>query len=875
MIDREYIKLNTSILTGSNSDHLTKDEEGNIEASIELRLPDSLFSNDPAHKIDSVSLQTSKMRLSMENTPIAMFDVDTDLSKAGTIFSTSQLDVYPFSYLNNTEVKPDPLDDAAANAFPSYKNHKITFNFYLRTYYPEETVDRLIDTVECKSNTTGYGFPTSSIYYNLLVKAGLIDIQTHPMNLIPKINHGDVTIENDKIMIRNIGALTQLLQDAIENAITYACTSENLVISAYLLNIDPEVIENIPDDLTPEPDFNNSIELPDLETVACYWKYNKDEENSRQNCSLQAAVKPIVKINEQSLSISYDTIPFTDVIPIFWNTAYVNTFEEPEAITIDNLRNSVWHKPPPKRMYIYGTTVNEDPETYSFTIDKDTTCALMNLIANKSLRDTLSFLPWIKVDLDDITQFSDNPEVKPLLIPNLDANDNSFYILDGTTSEVSLSSCDPVQVGYTFSVEEGREFTHKTAAVSGTYTNPPTSISGASPSYEENIIFNTGSEPGYLICNIRTNNDHVSFPDIVPVEDRLSVTWDINEDKHLQHGSMQALEPEIRYNGIIPPLSDYYVATPPNPPPEVISTTTVTDQNITAGITYGATHEGEAVRLDTVITGSGSESTSVTWTFTDQDSDDHSYFRYVDSLQSYTFHYPQDPSQLGDTFTLYMPMDNSGNFLCEPNSGGRSQDSSNVYTYRYYFRLGGSYSQSGSGANTVFSYTSCYIYRESHEYGIRTNYERNDSIDYTRRTNISPYKGNIRLTFTWDNLPIVVLSPIASIVLTLDGVQVTQEYQPVNMTDRTGSSLTSTIPVIENFYSLASSLRDLHDELVVSREQFDDTATYSMQPTAGNQRNMKISAKYIAKDGSLHQIYIPPNGVFLIQLTFGLGIYSV
>ena len=874
MIEREYVKLNTSIQTGSNASTLKYDDQGNIEASIELRLPDSLFTNDPAHKIDSVQMQTSKMRLSMENTPIAMFDIDTNISKADTVFLTSQLDVYPFSFLNNIEVKPDPLDDTAANAFPDYKKHKITFNFYLRTYYPSQMTVELIETVECKSNTSGYGFPTSSIYYNLLVKSGVIDAQTHRMNLIPKINHSDLTVENDKIMIKTIGALTQLLQDALENAITYACTSEDLVISVCLLNIRPDLIENIPDDLTPKPDFNNKIELSDQGTVACYWQYFKDEQESSQNCSLQAAVKPIVKIDEQSLSISYDTIPFTNVIPIFWNTAYVNTFEEPEAITIDSLRNSVWHKPPPKRMYIYGTSVNEDPTTYSFTIDKDTTCAVMNLIANKSLRDTLSFLPWVKLDLDDVAQFSDNPAVRPLLLPNLDASDNSFYILDGTTSEVSMSSCEPMQVGYTFSVEEGKEFTHKTAFVQGTYTNPPTSISGASLSYQENIIFNTGSEPGFIICSIRTHNGNVDPAQVVPVEDRLDVNWAIHDDKHLQHGNVQALDPEVLYFGPKPPASESYVVTPPNPPPEVISTTIVTDQNMTPGITYGDTHEGEAVELDTVITTSGSVSKSVTWTFIDIDSDDRSYSSSVENLQRHDFHYYIDPQQAPVTFTLYMPMDTAGNFLCEPITVNRTQED-DVYIYNYYFRLGGAVSQSGSGADTVYSHTSCYIYRESYAYGIQTNYERDDSIDYTKRTNISPYKGNIRLTYTWNNLPIVVLSPIASIVLTLDGMQVTQEYQPVNLSQPGASSLTSSIPVIENFYSLAATLRDLHDELVVSKESFDDTATYTMSNTSGYQRSIRISAKYITKDGTLHQIYIPPNGVFCIQLTFGLGIYTL
>ena len=121
----------------------------------------------------------------------------------------------------------------------------------------------------------------------------------------------------------------------------------------------------------------------------------------------------------------------------------------------------------------------------------------------------------------------------------------------------------------------------------------------------------------------------------------------------------------------------------------------------------------------------------------------------------------------------------------------------------------------------------------------------------------------------------VIMSPIQSIVLTLEGVQVNQEYQPVNMKQPDGSSLTSTVPIIENYYSLAQTLRDLHDELVVVKEQFDTTATYTLSNTSGQERTLRISAKYITKSGMLEQIYIPPNGVFSLQLTFGISYYMV
>ena len=135
------------------------------------------------------------------------------------------------------------------------------------------------------------------------------------------------------------------------------------------------------------------------------------------------------------------------------------------------------------------------------------------------------------------------------------------------------------------------------------------------------------------------------------------------------------------------------------------------------------------------------------------------------------------------------------------------------------------------------------------------------------------YYGNIRLNFEWDNIPIVVISPIQSIVLTLQGMNVSQEIQPINIAQPGGSSLVSTIPVIENYYSLAQTLRDLHDELVVIKDSYDDQATYTLNTTSGQERALRIMAQYITKDGRLHQIYIPPNGVYSLQLTFAISYY--
>ena len=134
------------------------------------------------------------------------------------------------------------------------------------------------------------------------------------------------------------------------------------------------------------------------------------------------------------------------------------------------------------------------------------------------------------------------------------------------------------------------------------------------------------------------------------------------------------------------------------------------------------------------------------------------------------------------------------------------------------------------------------------------------------------YNGNVQLTYTWSDLPTVIMSPIQSFVLTLRGMQCTQEIYPVNISNR-NASLTSVIPIIENYNSTASTLRDLHDELVVARDDFSDAAVYKLSLNSGQERTITLAACYITKDGMLHQMYIPKNGVFTLQLTFGLSYY--
>ena len=399
MIDREYVKLNTSINTATNSNQLLQDEEGNLEACIELLLPDNLFDNNAAtRRIERVDMQTSKMRLSLENTPIAEVPLDTDLTSGTTLATTCQLDVYPYCLLDDSNIAPSV--GSSSLAFPHYKNHDVDLEIYAQT--TTTGTPTLLESFNLKVNTTGVDAPPrNSRFYDFFIGLQRYIRVNHVMNMCAQTNHEPFQTDGDKLLISHIGTLEQMLQDAIENAITYASTSSAALVKIYLVPIDSPDLST----MSPKPTTSLTIYLDEYGKDYCYWKY--EIAASSAHCFLKHACKPSVRINEQSISISYDTAAFDEIIPIFWNTPYVNTYDIPEQLTIDKLRSLTWHQPPPKRVYKYGAAVaSDDPHTFDFTYLENLKCSVMNLIANRALRDTFSYLPWIRVDMKSIPQFS-------------------------------------------------------------------------------------------------------------------------------------------------------------------------------------------------------------------------------------------------------------------------------------------------------------------------------------------------------------------------------------------------------------------------------------------------------------------------------------
>ena len=147
------------------------------------------------------------------------------------------------------------------------------------------------------------------------------------------------------------------------------------------------------------------------------------------------------------------------------------------------------------------------------------------------------------------------------------------------------------------------------------------------------------------------------------------------------------------------------------------------------------------------------------------------------------------------------------------------------------------------------------------------------SPSYAKQTIASTETGAykfLNVLYTWRNVPTILLSPVSSVVLLLDGIGVNPQILPINMKQKQGSSLTTSIPVIENYFPLVTSIRDLHDDLVIHRDAFANTALFSIPASSITERTLRFRAGYITKDGQLFDLFISPTGTFSIQLTLAL-----
>ena len=423
MSEREYIKYNTSIQVASNSGTLQKDDEGNLAAIVELRLPDNIFPAESGKKkVDSVQMLTTKMRISMENTPIAQFDVDegtmTKLEKLNkgsnaAFITTSQMDLYPYVIKGDNQILPVKSN----SAFPHYRTQILRID--VSVWMGENYIS--LDTLYVHPLSPTSFAENIGRYQEPFQKGGVFAALNHLSNLVVK-QYMPVKRENDTVSIYNVGSIEQMLQDGIESAIVYNSTgfNEALQYSIFLISEDaynnnhfPPVEDN---DFTKENvDTENTMIIEEMGGIKAFFVkkiFGPDYTVQESEISnLRYSVKPKVSFTEQKLRISYDTCPFVNNIPILWCNSYINTYDNPLQLTMGELYNEYSDGfKPPKRVYSYGVTKNED-NSYFFTLQQSTINPV-NIVGNKDLRDTFSCLPWITVDTNTNGFFNSKAKAK-------------------------------------------------------------------------------------------------------------------------------------------------------------------------------------------------------------------------------------------------------------------------------------------------------------------------------------------------------------------------------------------------------------------------------------------------------------------------------
>lgn len=1234
MNEREFIKVNTSIQTGSNVNDLKYDEDGNIEARIALRLPANLFDDSAGtRKIDKVTMATSKMRLSLENTPIASLPVESESVKNNTLVLKPQLDVYPFSLTGEKLLVPTSLNESS---FPLYKSHEVLFRIQVvtvlepLTYISGGQLQYFPNSPEEYQNKT-------SLLYPILEKTGVLEQAEHKLNLMMQNNHEPFKMENGHVLIKSLSTLCQIFQDALENAITYASTNDNRVIDVFFVDSTLNV-----DSLSPIIDKSETYDING--TTTYYWKTENVSATGGSN--LNFACKPLVRFNSQSFSISLDTCVFKDIVPIIWNTAFINTFERPQQLIQDLLRQNYWIQPPPKRVYKYGLHQVAD-ESYSFYLLQTLTCRVMNIIGDKIMRDCFSFLPWVEVPQSlvlggnsylksfnvktestpytidttyKINVFNANIPTYSVLLDNPYLADStgdrryfqvyrmSFYRMEDEKGDLwkhfgiiagdvfyypedaeHKPHYNPEAISWTYALEEPqRTISPGASRATISYISNPAqgettvteeesfdqtlvpgqtenttigdnerqrienrAVTNTEPEYfgyrGSNLFWYRSSTLGYrssrtpvgqwlaenpyyprrymplppfdrttkpdygddtikyvytnefltqeefLNRRLPDNDDSLPYQGLVYPEDLTSWafcrvdTWTMpkeiplgNDPTTFVHNpsATPCVVSDYVYPVVSPPPAvanehiqlQYYqrdetktlttITETSNPP--IITNTDITPNlkqdsrdsfylldgttcDITIGpqepiltserlgkwkITTTTTYE-KFEEVDANVFKSGSQDVNTDFTGTVGSvsfTNTNHYNPQIHKSMNYVFFSDIDDDREGSTqeiipwtFPAYAAGIFMQSFLDVPQMESSTVAFSNTSWPAEYVRTDvGPYTRVDPPPSTVevtysndpslepgttssdeetrttepLTPTSSALIETPFMYNISLNrssdtpskwiaptivrtepcqvalfsncigpfctaigdthtkgstaftqdvfaitadtfgpdtqqlilhegaidvfqgdgvhyveficgldccpdpsatsynvtvlkrenyYERSEPVKTTvliahKTTVIEPvlneYGANLRLTYTWDNLPMVVLSPIQSIVLILDGMNVNQEYLPVNITEQTGSSLVSSVAVIENFYSLATTLRDLHDELIVIKDSFNDMATYNVDDASGKERTLTFTAKYITKDGSIHSIYIPPNGVFTVQLTFRIDFFT-
>lgn len=129
----------------------------------------------------------------------------------------------------------------------------------------------------------------------------------------------------------------------------------------------------------------------------------------------------------------------------------------------------------------------------------------------------------------------------------------------------------------------------------------------------------------------------------------------------------------------------------------------------------------------------------------------------------------------------------------------------------------------------------------------------------------------VKVSYTFENVNPISFCDITSFIIVAQGLPGDTQFLPVNIpSEMVDSSITTNFPVLEVYYPLWQSLSDLSTNMVLSRDNFTNTALIDLPPSALTERNISFQVYMYHYDGTLSPLTLLPDQHFSLQLTFAL-----
>lgn len=128
------------------------------------------------------------------------------------------------------------------------------------------------------------------------------------------------------------------------------------------------------------------------------------------------------------------------------------------------------------------------------------------------------------------------------------------------------------------------------------------------------------------------------------------------------------------------------------------------------------------------------------------------------------------------------------------------------------------------------------------------------------------------MDYRFPSVDVLSLINISSFIVTFDGVSMIQQNFPVNITNvaNKSASLATSIPIIEVYYPIWNSVRDISGDMIISKDAFTNAAPILLGPDSLRERNLKFKLHYVTNDGTLHAVKLLPSKQVSLQICYSI-----